>query len=196
MSLLRTVRLLLAAPVVALIVAANDARADEVYVSSFAGGVVTGTVNAELIVDVHCTIASGALINGNIKQPTPQANWNITIKSGADINGNVIDDGGGSVHVVVGAGQFFDNNITERGLGSVIVHVFGGGLFDGNIEENDRGSVNIRVNAGGLFNGNAYERHAGDMKTMGGGAYNGSTKEEGPGICTNSIVNFNGSPCE
>lgn len=196
MKMLRYVRLLVVLPVVALSASMGTLRADEVNCSTFPTGIVTGDVNANLIVDCHCTIASGSLVNGNIEQPDSEASWNITVQAGADINGNIDDYGRGSVRVVVGPGQFFDDDITERSRGNVIVRVLDGGTYDGNVEENGLGSVIIRVQASGLFNGNSYEYDAGNMSTAGSGMYNGSTRQEGPGVCANSISNFNGSPCE
>lgn len=191
-----TLRTLIASPVLVLAISAGAAHADEVYASSFPGGIVTGTVNAELIVDVHCTIAQGAFVNGNVKQEDPRANWNITVTSGATINGNIDEYGGGSVLMAVGSGQLFDGSIKEEGEGHVLVAVLDGGLYNGNITERDGGWVVISVSTSGLFNGNAYEEHAGNLITFGDGMYNGSTQEEGPGICRNAIRNFNGSPCE
>ncbi len=196
MKLLAHARMFLVLPVVALSVSMGSARADEILCSSFRDGVVTGTVNAELIVDCHCTIAPGAYVNGNIKQEDAGASWNITVQSGATVNGNIVDSGRGSVRMAIGRGQFFDDDITEEGPGSVTVHVQDGGLFDGNVEEKGAGKVDIRVQGSGLFNGNAYEKHGGDLSTSGTGMFNGSTREEGSGVCTNTIENFNGSPCE
>jgi hypothetical protein len=196
MKQLGSLRLLAAPPILALSVSMGTARADEILCSSFPGGVVTGTVNAELIVDCDCTIAPGAFVNGNIEQNDGDAAWNITVQAGASVNGNIEDLGRGSVRMAIGSGQFFDNNVKEAGAGSVIIRVLDGGLYDGNVEETGAGRVDIRVQGSGLFNGNAYEKHGGDMSTSGTGMYNGSTKEEGPGVCTNTIENFNGSPCE
>jgi hypothetical protein len=97
---------------------------------------------------------------------------------------------------VIGAGKWFDDTIFENGAGGVTVGVFNGGLFNGNVYETGRGNVLIGVELSGLFNGNASEQHAGNMSTLGTGRYNGRTKEEGPGSCSNTIANFNGSPCE
>lgn len=195
MKLSRSVRVLVV-PILALSSFTAMAHADEVYVSSFPGGVVTGTVNAELIVDRHCIIAPGAYIKGDIKQEVASANWNIMVLNDARVDGNIIEYGGGLVGVVVGSGHFFNGNIKEEGVGHVIVYVLSGGLFDGNVEENGWGGVAINVQGSGLFNGNAYENGVGNMTSFGSGRYNGSTKGEGPGSCSNSIQNFNGSPCE
>lgn len=192
---LKAIRLLIAVPVVLLSVSLRTAQAEEIYCSSFPNGIVTGTVNAELIVDRDCIIASGAFIKGNVKQPDPGAAWNITVQPGAKINGNIEDAGQGTVRVRVGPGQLFNGNIKESGAGSVIVRVTDG-IYDGQLEELGPGAVTIVVNGSGLFNGNAYEKDGGNLSTSGSGMYNGSTKEEGPGVCSNSITSFNGSPCE
>lgn len=195
MNILRTIRLLATVPFTLLTVSLGTAGADEVYSSSFPRGIVTGTVNAELIVDSECIIAPGAFIKGDIKQTDSGAAWNITVMPGARINGNIEELGQGSVRMAIAPGQFFDGNIKEAGRGSVVVHVLAG-LYDGNVEESGAGHVLIHVRAGGLFNGNSHEKDAGNMSTSGTGMYNGSTKEEGPGTCTNTILDFNGSPCE
>jgi hypothetical protein len=101
MRLLQVVRRFAFIPLVTVCALAERAQADEVLCSTFPGGVVTGTVNAELIVDCHCVIAPGALVNGNIKQPVATANWNINVKKGASVNGNIYDEGGGSVQLLI-----------------------------------------------------------------------------------------------
>jgi len=195
MNLPKILRLLATAPLAFLLVSFGNARADEIHVSSFPGGVVTGEVNAELIVDAECIIAPGAFIKGNIKQPNPAAPWNITVLPGASIDGNIEDLGRGSVRMVIAAGEFFNGNVKELGLGSVLVLV-DKGLFNGNIEEEGTGQVAIYVTGSGLFNGNSNEKDQGNMTTAGPGEYNGRTKEEGLGSCFNAMPNFEGSPCE
>jgi hypothetical protein len=195
MNLSRSLRLLAASPLAFLLVSFGSAHADEILVSSFPGGVVTGEVNAELIVDAECIIAPGAFIKGNIKQPSPAAAWNITLLPGASVDGNIEDLGRGSVRMVLAAGEFYNGTIKELGNGSVLVLV-DKGLFNGNIEESGAGQVAIHVIGSGFFNGNSSEKDAGNMSTSGSGAYNGRTKEEGLGTCVNTMADFEGSPCE
>ncbi|MDQ3117757.1 MAG: hypothetical protein M3Q86_14315 [Verrucomicrobiota bacterium] len=196
---MKKIRSLVVLPALAatlLMASVGSARADEVFCSSFPGGVVTVDVNANLVVDRDCTIAAGSLVNGNIEQGDEGADWNITVQLGADINGNIDEYGGGSVNVTVGPENVFDDSIFERGDGHVTVRVQDGGLYNGNIEESGRGNVLIRVQGTGHFNGNSYEKDAGNMRSTGSGSYNGSTQEEGSGTCVNLIEDFDGSPCE
>jgi hypothetical protein len=166
---------------------AGPVWADEVKCSTF-GGVITVHVNADVIADVNCTVASTGSVDGNIKAD----GTSVTVFG--RVNGNIEQKG--AQGVTVGPGGSVDGNIKEEDGGAVNIMVSNGGSFNGNTEESGNGSVSIIVAADHLYNGNANEKGNGNLTTSGDGRFNGNTKEEDAGVCANTIANFNGNACE
>ena len=129
-------------------------------------------IDGNVIVTGDCTIEEST-VDGNILQADAGADWSITIL-GSTVDGNVENKGGGDVWVTLDVGNSFNGNILDDGAGS----------------------VDVEVNEGGSFKGNIEEKGDGDVDTCGEGTFNGNTKEQDGGSCSNCITDFNGNACE
>jgi hypothetical protein len=198
-----------AAGILSASVASPLSGTSDVNCSSFPGGVVPpGDHNYNIIVDVNCTVGSGANVNGNLIEPaaTPHS---VTVGSGArerKINGNIVERGEGFIRVFLGgqaasggepeSDDVFNGALSEEGGGEILITVMDGGSFNGPVKEDGSGNVEVFLqdvnalnHAPALFNGSIEEKGDGLVEVAFlsvlpppvGGIYNGSIREEDAG---------------
>jgi hypothetical protein len=136
-------------------------------------------------------VRPGSSVNGALFETGP-GNVTVTATFEGPAKGDIDEAGGGGVQVTVLSGAY-EGNINESDAGSVETTVAVDSAFKGGIAEDFDGSATAVVE--GLFEGNIEERGAGDLATSGTGLFKGNTEHEVPGVCSNTILRFEGSSC-
>lgn len=139
----------------------------------------------------NVSIRGGSNLQGVIEE-SGDGSVNITVDVPGLVKGDVYENGNGGVTVISSSGSY-EGNVVETGAGSVSVNVSFGLSFKGDIEENDGGSVTAVVN--GMFEGGIVEVGAGNVVTSGPGTFKGNSEHQLPGLCSNTIIDFQGSAC-
>jgi hypothetical protein len=139
----------------------------------------------------NVSIRGGAALEGAIEE-SGDGSVNATVDVPGLVKGNIYENGNGGVTVNAFAGSY-EGSISEAGAGSVVIKVSAGMSFKGDVEEADGGSVTAEVE--GAFEGNLREMLGGNVTTSGTGIFKGNSEHGAPGLCSNTIVNFQGSAC-
>jgi hypothetical protein len=156
---------------------------------SVVGGLVEGDLNES---DVgNLMVRDGADVNGTLTETGP-GRVDVVVSEGAVVKGDIFEYGAGQVYVTTESGSY-EGTVFEEDIGNVILLVGEGTVFKGNAEENGNGSLIAEVN--GLLEGNLVERGFGILETSGAGKLKGNTEYERPGGCSNSLAEFEGTPC-
>ncbi len=137
--------------------------------------------------DQDVIVTPDGTVNGYIK--VTNGNINVT----GFVNGNLYQEGPGSIEVFF---TNFNDDVYENGEGDVLIVLCGNQVFNGSAYEEDGGMLRIEVRDSARFEGNAMEKGDGDVRTVGDGTFNGNSKEEDSGTCSNTIADFQGNACE